>query len=794
MKKTVLIILAVSMSMFTTANKLETGTFTSTIRGKVIDKDTEMPLVGATVVLPETVPQIGTITNEEGEFTLQNIPIGRHNIQVSYVGYNTVTMNNLMLNSGKELILNVELIEKVYKTNEVVVKANARKDKAINKMATVSARSFTVEETERFAGSLGDPSRMVANYAGVMAAGDQRNDIIIRGNSPIGLLWRLDGIDIPNPNHFGALGTTGGPVSMLNNNLLTNSDFFTGAFPAEYGNAISGVFDLRMRNGNNKKNEYVGQIGFNGFELGAEGPFSKKSKASYLVNYRYSTLSVFNMLGINVGVGSSIPQYQDLSFKINIPGTKLGHFSLFGIGGLSFIALHDSEKDSTEWSYGLAGTDTDFGSDMGVIGLKNTYFFNETSRIITKISLQGTRGYTNIDSLRNGNVNDLKPFFRSTFSEVKYSFEEEYKQKINTRNFFHAGITFEHYDVNYVDSVDILDYGRFITRVNTDGQLILLKGFAQWQHKFSDILKLNAGVYYQQLTLNNSYSVEPRIGLNWNFSEGQSLNAGFGMHSQMQTRISYFTLSYDSLTNVYNETNHNLDFIRSNHFVIGYDNLINTNLRLKTETYFQYITNAAIVKNTPEFSMLNAGDYFYIPVVDSLENGGLGMNYGVELTLEKFLSNNYYFLFTTSLFESKYTGYDKIWRNTAFDGNFVVNALFGYEKAITDFMILSFNFRTVWAGGKRYIPIDLEKSIKNGIEMYYWDKAYENRYDDYFKIDGRISFKLNGKKINQEWAVDVQNITNNQNIFNRTFDPVSKTINTEYQSKIFPMVLYRIQF
>ncbi|MFC2086193.1 carboxypeptidase-like regulatory domain-containing protein [Bacteroidota bacterium] len=777
-------------------NEIESkaSAYTSTIRGRVVDKDTDMPLIGATVVLLESSPQVGTITDIDGEFKLDAIEIGRHVLQISFIGYNPVTLNNLMLNSGKEKVLNISMVEKVYKTEEVTVKAYSRKDQAINKMATVSARSFSVEETERFAGSLGDPSRMVANYAGVMAAGDQRNDIIIRGNSPMGLLWRLDGIDIPNPNHFGALGNTGGPVSMLNNNLLTNSDFFTGAFPAEFGNAVAGAFDLRMRNGNNQKREYVGQIGFNGFELGAEGPFKKNSKASYLINYRYSTLAIFNLIGFDIGTGSSIPQYQDLSFKFNFPNTKLGHFSIFGIGGLSYIELHDSEKDSTEWSYGLAGTDTDFGSDMGVVGLKNTYFFNDNSRIVTKISLQGTRGYTHIDSLIDGNTVTFDPFLRSTFNEVKFSFTEEFKQKISAKDFFHAGITYEHYKVKYIDSVNHPTYGKFISRVDTEGDLDLIQSFVQLKHKFNDTFSSFIGLHYQHLTLNNSIAVEPRAGITWNFKENQSLNLGLGMHSQLQPRNSYFTQYYDSITDSYHETNRDLDFLRSKHIVLGYDNLLNTNLRFKAETYFQYLNDAGVVEGIPEFSMLNAGDYFYIPVIDSLLNEGNGMNYGVEFTFEKFLSNNYYFLVTTSLFESKYTGYDEEWRNTAFSGNFVINALFGYERKVGDNAILACNFRTIWAGGKRFVPIDLEESIESNSNEYFWEDSYEERYEDYFKIDGRISLKLNGEKINQEWALDIQNMTNNQNIFNESFDPVSEEIKTEYQSGLFPMFLWRIQF
>ncbi|MBN2682283.1 MAG: carboxypeptidase-like regulatory domain-containing protein, partial [Bacteroidales bacterium] len=253
--------------------------YSQTIRGKVVDKHSQNPLPGAQIVLLNSEPLKGTVSDGNGDFIIKEVAVGRHNLQVSFLGYCTIKLNNVSLSSGKELILNIELEEQVITTETVEIKANRRKDETINKMAVVSARSFSVEETERFAGSLGDPSRMVANYAGVMSVSDSRNDIVIRGNSPAGLLWRLEEIEIPNPNHFGAAGTTGGPVSMLNNNLLTNSDFFTGAFPAEYGNAMSGVFDLKMRAGNNQQSEYLGQIGFNGFELGAEGPFKKGNQS-----------------------------------------------------------------------------------------------------------------------------------------------------------------------------------------------------------------------------------------------------------------------------------------------------------------------------------------------------------------------------------------------------------------------------------------------------------------------------------------------------------------------------------
>jgi len=778
--------------------------YTQTIRGVVLDKYSQTTLPGATVILLNSNPIIGTVTDTDGNFKLEHIPVGRHGIAVSYLGYNTTTLSGLNLSSGKEIVLTIELEEQLTKLSEVVISASQPKDVAINKMATVSARSFTVEETEKYAGSLGDPSRMVANFAGVSMTNDQRNDIVIRGNSPFGLLWRLDGIEIPNPNHFGAAGTTGGPVSMLNNNLLTNSDFFTSAFPAEYGNAMSGVFDLKMRNGNNQKREYVGQIGFNGFELGAEGPFSKNSKASYMANYRYSTLGVFDALGLDIGVGQAIPQYQDLTFKLNFPSTKYGRLSIVGLGGKSFIELHDSEvaltdnDDNAGYNYG--GVDLDYGSDMGVIGISHLYFFNNNTRLETYASVLGNRATTYIDSLKFDTLGSIIQgsnfkFYESTNTEIKYSFSTHLKKKLNARNNGAIGIYYDLYDVKYLDSVKIKGFDGFYNNFDTKGNLYLIRGYGQWQHRFSDRFKVNVGVYSQYVGVNKEFVVEPRLGLKYNITNSQSLSAGYGLHSQMLPRVFYFLQTLvDTANLVYDTPYTDLKMPKSHQFVLGYDNLLSKDFRFKAEAYYQYLFDIPVSKVTPQFATLNGGDAFVGFLEDSLVNIGTGTNYGVELTLEKFFSKGYYFLGTLSLFESKYKDYNGDIRNTAFNGNFVANVLGGYEFKIGKRNTLGFSIRTVYAGGKRYIPIDIAKSIKTNFTEYNWSKAYENKFDDYFRTDLRISFKMNGKKFNQEWAIDLQNLSDNQNIYSEQYNPRTKGISRSYQTGFFPMFLYRIQF
>ncbi|MEO0333753.1 MAG: carboxypeptidase-like regulatory domain-containing protein [Bacteroidota bacterium] len=244
---------------------------TQTIRGQIVDTQSDFPLTGVNVIVLGTDPMIGTSTDTEGYYTLEKVPIGRQVLQVSFIGYTARTIPNVMVTSGKQVVLDVSLEESVLMADEIVITAESDKTATNNELATVSSRSFNLEETGRYAGSRNDPARMAVNFAGVAANNDDRNDIIIRGNSPSGLLWRLEGINIPNPSHYGSLSSTGGPVSMLNYNVLDKSDFLTGAFPAEYGNALAGVFDLQLRRGNTEKRDFLGQVGFNGFEFGVEG-------------------------------------------------------------------------------------------------------------------------------------------------------------------------------------------------------------------------------------------------------------------------------------------------------------------------------------------------------------------------------------------------------------------------------------------------------------------------------------------------------------------------------------------
>jgi len=607
------------------------------------------------------------------------------------------------------------------------------------------------------------------------------------------LLWRLEGVDIPNPNHFGASGSTGGPVSMLNNNVLANSDFLTGAFPAEYGNALSGAFDLQMRPGNNEKHEFLGQVGFNGFEVGAEGPFSKQHKASYLANFRYSTMQLMSEMGLDFGTGEAVPEYKDLTFKLNFPISQKQRISVVGLGGTSYIELLDSKNTS----YGFSGSDIYFGTDMGVLNIEHNYYINENTRITNHLSFSAIQNDTYIDSVKTDELGNsfTEVFLDGKFTETTFQWLGNYFNKINSRNTLEIGANIRRYDVNYSQKIFNKEMDKWFETMGDKGNFMLYKSYAQWKFKLTDQIQFNTGLHAMYFQMTKKSAVEPRFSVKWQFSTKQSLSAGFGMHSQLQPLATYLTAEIiDSIQNISRLSNDKLDFNKSYHYVLGYDYLINAHLRMKLDVYYQYLYNIPVHPDQPEFSALNQGDNFTYSVYHDMLNQGTGYNYGTELTLEQFLNKGFYYLFTLSLFESKYSGYDKVERNSAFNGNYVLNGLMGYEFKIGKHNLLAFDFKTVYAGGKRYIDIDSEASIAQSEVIYDWQNAYENKLDDYFRINARITFKTNAKHLSQEWALDLQNLTNHQNIYLRTWNNSTKEIETSYQTGFMPMMTYKIHF
>lgn len=778
---------------------------TQTLRGTVTDAQSGLGLPGATVRLVGTDRTVGTVTTPDGTFRLAGVPLGRQTVRISMIGYRELTVPNVIVNAGKEAILTVQLQESLTQLDEAQVVAARTGDKRTpnNEMALVSARTFDVETTNRFAGARNDPARMAQNFAGVGGSNDSRNDIVVRGNSPAGLLWRLEGVAIPNPNHYGGLGATGGPVSILNNNMLDKSDFLTAAFPATYANALSGVFDLQLRPGNNQKREYLAQVGINGFELGAEGPVRAKElpadaghgKSSYLINYRYSTLGAFKAIGLSFGTGAAVPEYQDLSFKFDAP-RKNGRWTVWGMGGMSKINLLGSDVDTTkkENLYGDQNIDSRTRFRMGVAGASYTHYLGLNS--FAKIIVTTSGSYQNYtqDSLSREDRHPV-PQGMARFTVVRQGTHALVSHKFSARDNAVVGVLVDRYEYELLRGRLLPGVANGFGTLATDGSSIVAQGYAQWQHRFSERLSATAGVTVLHTGAGDATSVEPRGGLKWQLDENSTISAGVGLHSQMQGwQIYNVRTQLADGTTV--ETNRNLGLTKATHYALAYERLLTANLRVKLEGYYQELRNAPVEMRRSSFSMLNAGADFVLPDNDSLVNKGTGRNYGVELTLERTFANGYFFLLTGSVFDSKYKGSDGVLRNTAFNGHYVTNLLAGKEWQMgpNGRNVLSFGLKLTASGGRYTTPIDREASLAAGIEKYQTDKAYTRQVPAYYRADIRIGYKLNRARLTHEFALDVQNVTDRKNVFSERFNVYTGQYATEYQLGLFPIPLYRLTF
>ena len=767
--------------------------YTQTLRGTVMDAETFETLPGANIIILDSDPFLGTTSDVDGQFKIDQIPVGRHNIKVTYVGYKEVILNQIELITGNELVLEIKMTENVTSLSEVVVRANERASEPINAMVTTSAQKITIESTSRFAASINDPARTVQSFAGVSSSDDENNELVIRGNSPRGMLWRMEGVEIPNPNHFSnGEGGSGGGVSALSSRVLDNSDFYTGAFAAEYGNALSGIFDLSLRKGNNEKHEFALQLGVMGIQASAEGPFSKKSKASYLFNYRYATTSLLNKAGFTIGDADIYPEWQDLSFNVNVPTKKLGNFNLWGLAGSSSSSELVPE-DTAQWEY--RGDNFSFSENqkLGIVGLSNHYLLkNNKTYFKTVLSWSMTENKNLEDSL-NYQMNETKILDeRYRYQNLTASFMVNHK--FNAKNYLRSGVIVTRQAYNLKADQYNWDEEVIETNLDEDGNSYRYQAYIQWKHRFNEKLSLNSGVHANYLAISEDYSIEPRLGLTYDLNEFKQFSLGFGLHSRMEPISIYMaqrTLNDGDII----QPNKDLKMTRAFHAVMGYRWLFAKNMKLSAELYYQYLYDVPVQDGdtTGTMSALNFSSGF---TNEDFINKGTGANYGLELSFEKSFSNQYYILFNTSLYQSKYTnpGFEE--RNTRYNGNYIINSAFGREFKVgkTKQDIISANIRGIWRGGYRVIPVDINQSIEAGKEVLNYDRAFEEKVPDYLRVDLGVSYRKNKPKWSWIVSLDIQNLTSRSNVWGEYYNSEKERIEQIYMTGLIPVLNFKVEF
>lgn len=774
--------------LFAFVGTLHAQQLTQTIRGTVLDKISQSPLPGATIVLVKPDTLLGTSSDANGKFQLTNIPVGKQSLKITFLGYKELILQNLVLNTGKELVLTIQLEEDIHQMKEAVVTAEQERNKALNFMSTVSTRTFTVEETQKFAAALNDPAVMATSFAGVVQAGDG-NNITIRGNSSNGLLWRMEGVEIPNPNHFSSAGSSGGGISILSAQLLSNSDFSTGAFAAEYGNALSGVFDLKLRKGNNLKREYTVQLSAYGADLALEGPFKKGYDGSYLINYRYSSLLLFKKL--NLPIGDAITNFQDLSFNFAFPTKKIGNFTVFGLGGISY-QITEAKKDSALWKEDeFNQLNTHFSANTGAVGLTNTKLFHNQSYLRTVFVFSGTLNGYKEAQLQN-DYTTIMPLNYENHEQKKITLSMVYTQKLNAKSNIRLGYILNHLIFN-LERKRVTDSSMVLRpNINKNGTTQTLQAFFQWNYQFSDQLSFNAGLHYLQLFLNNSHAIEPRIAFRYEPNAKHQFTLGYGLHSQIQPLGIYFSTN-DSTPSLLQ--NKNLGLSKAHHVILGYDFSINEFSHIKTELYYQHLFNIPISADTADtYCVLNATDGYSSL---ALNNNGLGKNYGIELTYERYLHKNFYYLIALSLFDSKYKAANGNWYNTHFNSNYSSTITIGKEFVLSERYkerVIGINLKSSYIGGFRYTPIDLNASIAAGETRYLLAETNTKKIPDYFRADVRLSLKRNFKRLTVTTSIDIQNVSNQKNAGGQYFDFKTGEVKYYYLNGLIPILAYRLEF
>ena len=762
---------------------------TQTISGSVIDVETKTPLVYANVIILGTNPVIGRVTDENGNFKITNVPIGRHSLKISYLGYEEQFIYDVLLSSGKELVLNIQLQEKFYTKDEIIVYGNNEKARTLSNIALVSARTFSVEESNRFAGGFNDLSRMVTAFAGVSSLNGETNEIVIRGNSPRGLLWRIEGIEVSNPNHFPrGDGSSGGGISIITSDIISNSDFFTGAFPSEYGNAISGVFDLNLREGNKDNHEFALKLGAIGVEAAAEGPLGQNNNNSYLINYRYSTLSMLENIGFNLVDNTITPTFQDIAFNFKLQTNKFGAFTVFGLGGIS-NAGEKAIKDSSLWYYPSDWREEFELHQTAAIGIKNMYVFpNHKTYLhsVTLLNIEQNSIYQ--DSLNNNYETDRIYDENINYDYLRFSIKLNHK--FNIKNTLRIGYIHSIMGFN-LSANQINELGKLTPFIENNGQTNLSQAYINWKHRLNEKTTLNAGFHSQYFLLNKEITIEPRLGIRWNFVENQAISYGFGLHSQTEPVSLYYTKFYDEFGD-YSYSNKSLKLAKSIHNVIAYDFSFNRNHRLKIEVFHQYLYDIPIdVDTNSTYSTLNNRGGL---ITSELNNKGNGYNYGIEFTLERFLHKDFYFLTTLSLFDSKYIAPNGLTYNTLYNSNFLFNCLGGKEFKIGKNNIFGINTKLFYKKGSRITPINLELSKLTGQTVYIYENTYKERTPDFIRWDLGIHFRQNKEKYSIVFSLDIQNILDRKNIYTEYYNSESMEIEYRYALPIIPVFNLKFEF
>lgn len=747
-----------------------------TIEGKVTDKATKQPIPSVNIVVLKT--NYGASTDLTGNFKLTNLPVGRYAVRVSSIGYETITYPDLFLSTGHSVYLEIELSESVIPLNkEIIIKGEFyRTDHAL----LTSTHTLSFEEIRRHPGGAEDISRVLLSLPGVLTSSDDRNDLLVRGGNPTENLNLIDNIEIPNINHFGTQGASGGPIGMINNNFVREVNFSSGGFPVKYGERLSSVLDIKLKEGN--RDQFQGSVIMNiaGFGLQGEGPFT--NKGSWMFSARKSYLEIIRKLNsTNVNV---VPNYINYQSKIVYDFSPSNQLSFILLGGLDKVFFDENEYnyDSFFKDYKISNDQKQYAAGFNL----RTLWSKQSYSIIT-LSSSYNNFYTDVV-----NANNALVFYNNKSIEREIHIKGEYNFKISPSFEISAGLGYKavnfNHGIDYVGDTTYTVLNGIVDTVisnplNTFTSVHTSKKFAYFQTTkwFFDNVKLVTGIRWDNFNyIKNSDVLSYRAGISYYFTPITNLNIFYGINFQTPP---YVWLTTDV-------TSKNLNNMKAQHIVAGVEHLFSEDIKVTIEAYRKNYSDIPVSKDVPQFIASNGGAEYGAFIMRKLSSSGYGYSQGLELTVQKKLLNSFYGIISYGYSKTRFTALDKIERPGSFDYRHVFTFAAGFVPDKNYEISIKWRF----TGGRPYTPFDpvLSSIIHRGVEDF--NQLNSLRYPPYHRLDIRIDYRWHFNKWNLVTYIDLENAYLRLNVYQYQWDIRANKQSEVYQWRFFPVAGLNLEF
>lgn len=738
------------------------------ITGLVIDHDSQKPIGDAEVTVIELDSSV--TSGNYGKFEFNNIPLGTYQLKTSKVGYEAVVKTDIVVLSARPTNVRIELLPKSYRTDTIDVEA-----RYFQKLSDQNTSSYNLdfEEVRRAPGSVEDVSRMVQNLPGVSSGNDQRNDLIVRGGSPSENYTSIDGIEVPNINHYPSQGSSSGPIGMINVKFISDVNFSSGGFPARYGDKLSSVLDIKFREGSREK--FLSDINLStaGFGGVFEGPMFDK-KGSFLFSARRSYL---NLIKGAIRI-AAVPNYWDFNLKSVYNINKNNRLTFIGIGGIDEISFEgDASKISDDNPYGNAhGNQQEFTAGFNLKTLFRKGYLQ------TVLSNSSSFYYYTDNDLK---TNDLVFDYHSHESEFNLNSELFYRVSSISSLTVGAGGKFILFKNDMYLRADTSAFGDPLPAYSVNLKENFGKAFSFVQYTFKlfrDKVIFNSGLRYDYFSgINRGNAFSPRFGLTYNITSTTAFNVSTGIFAQ--------TPEYMWVTS--DPSNKNLKYIKAYHYVAGLEHLFTEDLKFSVEAYYKTYSDYPVSFYIPTFILVNSGTENGPNFVGEAVSAGYGYVKGIDFSLQKKLTGSgIYGMLNYSLEKSEFTALAGGPKPGSFDYRHNLNLIAGYQLS-NDWLIgVKYRYTT----GRPYTPYDVQQSTILRRGVYQVDKFNEARYKDYSRMDIRVDKKWNFSHLSIVSYVELQNVFNTSNVYAYFWNTYKNEMGTIYQWAFLPVGGFSIQF